>query len=388
MHGFFPFASFPFPSYERENRAVQNHVISRAAVVFGAIAALTSFANAGITSIYKTNATGSDTADTLYQYSSLSNLASNTGATSNAISPTISGATYTCIFSDFTQSQTTAGNVYKTLYNAQGRVSQIVRRCLDEQGFLEIETPFLTRSTPEGARDFLVPCRLNPGTFYALPQSPQLFKQLLMVSGFEKYFQIARCFRDEDLRADRQPEFTQLDLEMSFITQEDILTLCEGLIRESVNALIEEFNLEKEPIEPFTRLTYDESMKLYGSDKPDTRFGNEIIDLGDVFAKSEFKIFRNTLDSGGVVRAVNAKGFAGITTGQMIRLNEVAHEVVGLVLVDADAVLDRDRHHAVAAHGVHHGLDAVGDGAPHRQHDGFDRGRCESQSLIRNIAVQ
>ncbi len=191
-----------------------------------------------------------------------------------------------------------------------------------ENDFVEVETPILSKSTPEGARDFLVPARLNPGKFYALPQAPQQYKQLLMVAGLEKYFQIARCFRDEDLRADRQPEFTQIDIEASFITEEDIYRLVEGLLKEMFEAA-GHMNISL----PFPRMTWKEAMDRYGSDKPDTRFGNEITDLGDVFAKSEFKIFRNTLDNGGVVRGVNAKGFAGITTGQMIRLNEVAHEV-------------------------------------------------------------
>jgi aspartyl-tRNA synthetase len=202
------------------------------------------------------------------------------------------------------------------------KITKATRDFLDAAGFVEVETPVLSKSTPEGARDFLVPARLNPGKFYALPQAPQQYKQLLMVAGLEKYFQIARCFRDEDLRADRQPEFTQIDIEASFITEEDIYSVVEGLLRDIFKAA----RGVEIPL-PFPRMTWREAMDRYGIDKPDTRFGNEIIDLGDVFAKSEFKIFRNTLDNGGVVRGVNAKGFAGITTGQMIRLNEVAHEV-------------------------------------------------------------
>ena len=202
------------------------------------------------------------------------------------------------------------------------KITKATRDFLDDAGFVEVETPILSKSTPEGARDFLVPARLNPGKFYALPQAPQQYKQLMMVAGLEKYFQIARCFRDEDLRADRQPEFTQIDIEASFITEEDIYTLVEGLLRDIFQAA----RGVDIPL-PFPRMTWKEAMDRYGIDKPDTRFGNEIIDLGDVFAKSEFKIFRNTLDNGGVVRGVNARGFAGITTGQMIRLNEVAHEV-------------------------------------------------------------
>ena len=163
------------------------------------------------------------------------------------------------------------------------------------------------------------PSRLNPGRFYALPQAPQQFKQLLMVAGLEKYFQIARCFRDEDLRADRQPEFTQIDIEASFIGQEDIIKLVEGLLAAMFKA-----GAGVDVPTPFPRMTYREAMDRFGSDKPDTRFGMEITDLGDVFAGTEFKIFKGTLENGGVVRAINAKGFAGITTGQMNRLNEVA----------------------------------------------------------------
>ena len=198
-------------------------------------------------------------------------------------------------------------------------ITSAARRYLDESGFFEIETPILSNPTPEGARDFLVPSRLNPGRFYALPQAPQQYKQLLMVAGLEKYFQIARCFRDEDLRADRQPEFTQIDIEASFVTQEDIIKLVEGLLASMFKA-----GLGIDVSGPFPRMTYREAEDIYGSDKPDTRFDMKITDLGDVFAATEFKIFRGTLDSGGVVRAINAKGFAGITTGQMNRLNEIA----------------------------------------------------------------
>ena len=198
-------------------------------------------------------------------------------------------------------------------------ITSAARRYLDDSGFYEIETPILSNPTPEGARDFLVPSRLNPGRFYALPQAPQQYKQLLMVAGMEKYFQIARCFRDEDLRADRQPEFTQIDIEASFVTQEDIIQLVEGLLGSMFKA-----GLGIEVPKNFPRLTYQEAMDRYGSDKPDTRYGMEIIDLGAVFATTEFKIFRSILDGGGVVRAINAKGFASITTGQMNRLNEIA----------------------------------------------------------------
>jgi aspartyl-tRNA synthetase len=198
-------------------------------------------------------------------------------------------------------------------------ITSAARRYLDDSGFYEIETPILSNPTPEGARDFLVPSRLNPGRFYALPQAPQQYKQLLMVAGMEKYFQIARCFRDEDLRADRQPEFTQIDIEASFVNQDDIIKLVEGLLGSMFNA-----GLGIEVPASFPRMTYADAMDIYGSDKPDTRFEMKITDLGDVFATTEFKIFRSILDGGGVVRAINAKGFAIITTGQMNRLNEIA----------------------------------------------------------------
>jgi len=198
-------------------------------------------------------------------------------------------------------------------------ITSAARRYLDDSGFYEIETPILSNPTPEGARDFLVPSRLNPGRFYALPQAPQQYKQLLMVAGMEKYFQIARCFRDEDLRADRQPEFTQIDIEASFVDQDDIIGLVEGLLGSMFKA-----GLGVEVPASFPRMTYADAMDIYGSDKPDTRFEMKITDLGDIFAATEFKIFRSILDGGGVVRAINAKGFATITTGQMNRLNEIA----------------------------------------------------------------
>ena len=183
-------------------------------------------------------------------------------------------------------------------------ITSAARRYLDESGFFEIETPILSNPTPEGARDFLVPSRLKPGRFYALPQAPQQYKQLMMVAGLEKYYQIARCFRDEDLRADRQPEFTQIDLEASFIGQEDIIKLVEGLLAAMFRA-----GLGIDVPTPFPRMTYREAEDVYGSDKPDTRYDMRIIDLADVFAATEFKIFRSTLDGGGVVRAINAQGF-------------------------------------------------------------------------------
>jgi aspartyl-tRNA synthetase len=201
------------------------------------------------------------------------------------------------------------------------RVVKTIRDTMDAEGFLEIETPILSKSTPEGARDFLVPSRLTPGSFYALPQAPQQYKQLLMVAGIERYFQIARCFRDEDLRADRQPEFTQLDVEASFITEEDILALAEKTLAAVVKAS-HDIDI---PL-PFPRLTHREAMNRYGSDKPDTRFGYEIQDLGPIFATSEFKVFRGTLDNGGVVKAINVKGFAGITSGQINDLTDVAKQ--------------------------------------------------------------
>src|SRR5436189_2285549 len=199
------------------------------------------------------------------------------------------------------------------------RAAKATRDYLDSQGYLEIETPILSKSTPEGARDFLVPSRLTPGKFYALPQAPQQYKQLLMVAGVEKYFQIARCFRDEDLRADRQPEFTQIDIEASFVTPDDIFAVTEGMLAAIFKAAR---NIDIKT--PFERLTYREAIDRYGSDKPDGRFGVQLIDLSDDFRASGFKVFRNALDSGGVVKAINAKGFAGITTGQIEELTETA----------------------------------------------------------------
>jgi aspartyl-tRNA synthetase len=175
-----------------------------------------------------------------------------------------------------------------------------IRESLSAAGFLEIETPVLTRSTPEGARDFVVPSRLQRGSFYALPQSPQLFKQLLMIGGYERYFQIARCFRDEDLRADRQPEFTQLDMELAFVTEEDVIAASERVL----DAAYRTGGVELGP--PFPRLTYDEAIARFGTDRPDLRFGLEIRDLGDPLRQTEFKVFRGVLESGGVVRGLNA----------------------------------------------------------------------------------
>jgi aspartyl-tRNA synthetase len=199
------------------------------------------------------------------------------------------------------------------------RIAKVTRDYLDSQGYVEVETPILSKSTPEGARDFLVPSRLMPGKFYALPQAPQQYKQLLMVAGVEKYFQIAKCFRDEDLRADRQPEFTQIDIEASFVTRDDIFTLTEGMLAAIFKAAL---NIDIKT--PFDRLTYREAVGRYGSDKPDRRFGMELVDLGEIFRSSGFKVFRGALDAGGVVKAINAKGFAGITIGQADELTEIA----------------------------------------------------------------
>jgi aspartyl-tRNA synthetase len=199
------------------------------------------------------------------------------------------------------------------------RVAKAARDYFDTNGFLEVETPILFKSTPEGAREYLVPSRVNPGKFYALPQSPQQFKQMLMVAGVDRYFQIAKCFRDEDLRADRQPEFTQIDLEMSFITREDMYAMIEGLLATVWLAA----RGEKIPT-PFPRMQFLEGMERFGSDKPDTRFGLELADFTKDFAQSQFKVFRGAVDSGGVVKAINAKGLASATQGQIESLTETA----------------------------------------------------------------
>ncbi|MCC5846055.1 MAG: aspartate--tRNA ligase [Verrucomicrobia bacterium] len=182
-----------------------------------------------------------------------------------------------------------------------------VRKFMDEQEFIEVETPILTKSTPEGARDYLVPNRVTPGTFYALPQAPQQYKQLLMVGGMDRYFQLARCFRDEDLRADRQPEFTQIDVEMSFVDEEDLYGIIDGLLAEVMVA-----SGHPRPELPLPRMSWHEAMDRFGSDKPDLRFGWELTSLADVFAETEFKVFANVLKSGGVIKAINCKGQAGI----------------------------------------------------------------------------
>src|SRR5437667_395967 len=208
--------------------------------------------------------------------------------------------------------------------------AKATRDYLDSQGYLEVETPILSKSTPEGARDFLVPSRMTPGKFYALPQAPQQYKQLLMVAGVEKYFQIAKCFRDEDLRADRQPEFTQIDIEASFVMPEEIFSVTEGMLAAIFKAAL---NIDIKT--PFDRLTYRDAVNRFGSDKPDRRFGMELVDLGEIFRESGFKIFRGALDAGGVVKAINANGFAGITIGQADELTEIAklHGAKGLAFI-------------------------------------------------------
>ncbi len=201
----------------------------------------------------------------------------------------------------------------------RSKVAIATRSYMDEQGFLEVETPTLFKSTPEGAREFLVPNRREPGTFYALPQSPQQFKQILMVAGVEKYFQLARCYRDEDLRADRQPEFTQVDIEMSFIDREDIYALIEGLIKRVWKTAL---NLDVPT--PFKRISFEEALNRYGIDKPDTRFAMELVDMTEDFRASTFKVFSGTIANGGVVKALNAKGMAGATQGQIETMTEYA----------------------------------------------------------------
>jgi aspartyl-tRNA synthetase len=210
------------------------------------------------------------------------------------------------------------------------KAAKATRDYLDSQGFVEVETPILSKSTPEGARDFLVPSRVTPGKFYALPQAPQQYKQLLMVAGVEKYFQIAKCFRDEDLRADRQPEFTQIDIEASFVTPDDIFAVTEGMLAAIFKAA-SDIDIKT----PFDRFTYREALDRYGSDKPDRRFEMELVDLGETFRESSFKVFRGALDAGGVVKAINAKGFAGITIGQADELTEIAklHGAKGLAFI-------------------------------------------------------
>lgn len=201
------------------------------------------------------------------------------------------------------------------------QVAKTIRNFLDEKGFWEIETPMLTKSTPEGARDYLVPSRIHAGKFFALPQSPQLFKQLLMVSGVERYFQIARCFRDEDLRADRQPEFTQIDIEASFISREEIITLMEEMVSEV-------FDKTKgiKLLTPFPRLNYQEAIDRFGSDRPDMRFGIELVDVSDLVKDSNFKVFSQVVAEGGQVKGINAKHCSGFTRREIDELTKQVSE--------------------------------------------------------------
>jgi aspartyl-tRNA synthetase len=201
------------------------------------------------------------------------------------------------------------------------KVIKFMRDYLDEQGFIEIETPIMFKATPEGARDYLVPSRVYPGQFYALPQSPQQLKQLLMVAGMDKYFQIARCFRDEDLRGDRQPEFTQLDLEMSFVHRDDVLALVEGLFTKMLPAVTPHKKLLSSP---WPKFSYTEVLERFGSDKPDLRFGMELIELNDVFARSEFRVFQSTLEAGGVIKCIVAPRSADMSRKEVDALTEVA----------------------------------------------------------------
>jgi aspartyl-tRNA synthetase len=202
---------------------------------------------------------------------------------------------------------------------ARHQATMAIRNYLDNQGFVDIETPFLTKSTPEGARDYLVPSRVNQGEFYALPQSPQLFKQLLMISGFDRYYQIVKCFRDEDLRADRQPEFTQIDMELSFVDEQEIMGIAEGMI-----VTIFKRVLDIELVTPFARLTYDDAMSRFGLDRPDLRFGLELCEVSDIVKDAGFKVFANVVKNGGLVKAINAKGCADFTRKQIDELTDFA----------------------------------------------------------------
>ena len=211
-------------------------------------------------------------------------------------------------------------------------ITKAARDHLSNLGFLEVETPILSKATPEGARDFLVPSRIKPGKFYALPQAPQQYKQMLMVAGVEKYFQVARCFRDEDLRADRQPEFTQIDIEASFVSQDDIISMIEGML----SSMFSQARGVEVPT-PFDRLTYKDAMNRYGSDKPERRIGMEMVDLSEELKDCEFRVFSGAIANGGVVKAINAKGFADISTGQIDKLTKLAQEAgaKGLAYIQA-----------------------------------------------------
>ena len=216
------------------------------------------------------------------------------------------------------------------IFHLRHQVAQIFRQYLSEDGFTEVETPILINSSPEGARDYLVPSRTHPGKFYALPQSPQQMKQILMVSGFDKYFQIAKCFRDEDLRADRQPEFTQVDIELSFADEEDVMSMTEGLAAR----ILKEVKGIDLPV-PFPRLTWAQAMERYGSDKPDTRFGMELKDVSDLVKDVDFQVFQSALESGGSVRGFNAEGCAGLPRKQIDAFVELArtHKAKGLAWI-------------------------------------------------------
>lgn len=210
----------------------------------------------------------------------------------------------------------------------RNEIYQIIHKYFHEKKFVEIETPFLTKSTPEGARDFLVPSRLHKGKFYALPQSPQLYKQILMISGFDRYVQIVKCFRDEDLRSDRQPEFTQIDVEMSFVDREDIISVTEGLFSKLWNEIL---GIDI-PV-PFPRLTYSEAMSRFGSDKPDLRYELELVEISNVFRNSQFKIFQETLASNGIIAGLNAKGCANYSRKQIDELTEITKKFGGKGLI-------------------------------------------------------
>ena len=205
------------------------------------------------------------------------------------------------------------------LLRMRHKAAQAIRDYLNSQAFIEVETPILFKSTPEGAREFLVPSRTNAGMFYALNQSPQQYKQMLMVSGIERYYQMAKCFRDEDLRADRQPEFTQVDIEMSFIDREDMYALIENMLKK-----IWKDTIGVDVPTPFPRMQYSDAMNRYGVDKPDTRFGIELQDLTDIFKDSQFKVFASVIADGGVIKAINAKGLSDITQGELKGLEDIA----------------------------------------------------------------